>query len=95
MMQIGRWLRQAVRPPTSSSRKLTRWCATLEPNPKTVIEVRPDLFVYYLDQNMVGWVRLKVQGSVGQRVQLRYAEMLNLVAGALLRIENWPTASVV
>ena len=34
-------------------------------------------FVFDLGQNMVGWVRLKVQGPAGTKVTLRHAEMLN------------------
>lgn len=52
--------------------------ATMELKPKTVTEVKPGVFVFDLGQNMVGWVRLKVQGSAGQRVRLRYSEMLNI-----------------
>ncbi len=44
--------------------------------PKTVKELRPGVFIYDLGQNMVGWVRLKVQGPAGTRVQLRLAESL-------------------
>ena len=44
--------------------------------PKTVKELRPGVFIYDLGQNMVGWVRLRVQGPAGTRVQLRLAESL-------------------
>ncbi len=40
-------------------------------------EVRPGVFIYDLGQNMVGWVRLKVQAAAGQEVTLRHAEMLD------------------
>lgn len=40
-------------------------------------EVKPGVFVYDLGQNMVGWVRLKVNASAGQEIHLRFAEMLN------------------
>lgn len=43
---------------------------------KTVKELRPGVFIYDLGQNMVGWVRLKVQGPAGARVQMRLAESL-------------------
>lgn len=43
---------------------------------KTVKELRPGVFIYDLGQNMVGWVRLKVQGPAGTRVQMRLAESL-------------------
>ncbi len=44
--------------------------------PKTMKELRPGVFIYDLGQNMVGWVRLRVQGPAGARVQLRLAESL-------------------
>lgn len=40
-------------------------------------EVKPGVFVYDLGQNMIGWVRLKVNASAGQEIHLRFAEMLN------------------
>jgi len=39
-------------------------------------ERRPGVFLYDLGQNMVGWVRLKVQAAAGQGIQLRFTEML-------------------
>ncbi len=38
---------------------------------------KPDTYVFDLGQNMVGWARLKVRGSAGETVNLRFAEMLN------------------
>lgn len=40
-------------------------------------EVSPGVFVYDLGQNMVGWVRLKVQAAPGQEITLRHTEMLD------------------
>lgn len=40
-------------------------------------EVKPGVLVYDMGQNMVGWCRLKVKGSAGMKVQLRFAETLN------------------
>jgi alpha-L-rhamnosidase len=40
-------------------------------------EVKPGVLVYDMGQNMVGWCRLKVKGSAGLKVQLRFAETLN------------------
>ncbi len=39
-------------------------------------EVRPGVYHYDLGQNMVGWVKLKVNAPAGQEVTLRFAEML-------------------
>jgi len=44
---------------------------------KTVSEPRPGRYVFNLGQNMVGWARLKVNGTPGQRLVVRHAEMLN------------------
>ncbi len=43
---------------------------TIKNNPKTS-------YVFDLGQNMVGWARLKVKGKAGDRIRLRFAEMLN------------------
>jgi alpha-L-rhamnosidase len=48
-----------------------------EIKPLTLKRDKNGAYVYDLGQNMVGWVRLKVQGTAGTRVQLRFAEMLN------------------
>jgi alpha-L-rhamnosidase len=45
--------------------------------PKTITEPKPGVFVYDLGQNMVGWARLRVRGKSGDKVRLRFAEMLN------------------
>jgi alpha-L-rhamnosidase len=58
--------------------------------PKTVKELRPGVFIYDLGQNMVGWVRLKVQGPAGTRVQLRLAESLR--ANGDLYVDNLRSA---
>ncbi|HVJ17778.1 MAG TPA: family 78 glycoside hydrolase catalytic domain [Polyangiaceae bacterium] len=44
---------------------------------QTVDEISPGVFIYDLGQNMVGWARLKVQGSSGSTIKLRFAEVLN------------------
>ena len=44
---------------------------------KAVTRPGGPLTVYDLGQNFAGWVRLKVKGQAGQRVQLRYGEVLN------------------
>ena len=42
-----------------------------------VTEPRPGCWTFDLGQNMVGWVRLKVSGTAGQRITLRHGEMIN------------------
>ncbi|MDO3694306.1 family 78 glycoside hydrolase catalytic domain [Wenyingzhuangia sp. chi5] len=42
---------------------------------KSVEEVRPGVFIYDMGQNMVGVPRIKLKGSVGDTITMRYAEM--------------------
>jgi len=42
-----------------------------------VTEPRPGCWTFDLGQNMVGWVRLKVNGAAGQRITVRHGEMIN------------------
>ncbi len=44
---------------------------------KSVSEPRTGRYVFDVGQNMVGWTRLKIRGTSGQRVTVRHAEMLN------------------
>lgn len=44
--------------------------------PVLVREGRPGTFLYDLGQNIAGWIRLRVSGSAGTRVTLRYGERL-------------------
>src|SRR5439155_2387346 len=48
-----------------------------ELKPKKIAEPQPGTYVFDLGQNMVGWVRLKSKAAEGQKITLRYAEMLN------------------
>lgn len=50
--------------------------ATQEVRPIALTEPRAGHFVFDLGQNLVGRVRLQVQGPAGRRVTLRYAEMV-------------------
>ena len=45
--------------------------------PKTIAEKPSGAYIFDLGQNMVGWARLKVSGAAGQKVRLRFGEMLN------------------
>jgi alpha-L-rhamnosidase len=44
--------------------------------PVALTERAPGVHVFDLGQNMVGWVKLAVEGERGTRVQMRFAEML-------------------
>ncbi|HEX6709738.1 MAG TPA: glycoside hydrolase family 78 protein [Rubrobacter sp.] len=50
---------------------------TEEVQAKTVTEPRDGAYVFDMGQNMVGWVRLRVEGEDGTEVTLRHAEALN------------------
>jgi alpha-L-rhamnosidase len=49
---------------------------TEELETKTVTEPESGRYVFDLGRNMVGWVRLKVEGEAGTKVTLRHAEAL-------------------
>jgi len=50
---------------------------TEELTPITKTQPTPGSYLFDLGQNMVGWVRLKVQGPAGTMVRLRFGEMLS------------------
>lgn len=45
--------------------------------PKTVNEIKPGAFIFDLGQNISGVIRLKVKGKAGDKVTIRYAEVLH------------------
>ena len=45
--------------------------------PKTVSPSANGAYIFDMGQNMVGWTTLKVKGSAGTKVKLRFAEILN------------------
>jgi alpha-L-rhamnosidase len=48
-----------------------------EIKPVSITEVEPGKFVFDMGKNMVGFVRLKVQGEAGTKITLRFAELLH------------------
>ena len=50
---------------------------TRDIKPTSLTEPKPNVYVYDLGQNMVGWCRLKAQSVAGKTVTLRHAEMLS------------------
>jgi alpha-L-rhamnosidase len=50
---------------------------TREIKPISLTEPKPNVYVYDLGQNMVGWCRLKAQSKAGSKVTIRHAEMLS------------------
>ena len=44
--------------------------------PQTITKLTPGTYILDMGQNMAGWLQLKVKGSRGQTIKLRYAETL-------------------
>jgi alpha-L-rhamnosidase len=63
---------------------------TMELPAMKMFQPKPGTFVFDLGQNMVGWVRLRVQGKSSDRVMIRYGETVNL--DGTLFTENLRTA---
>ena len=51
--------------------------ATEELDPVSITQPKPGTYVFDLGQNMVGWARLIVQGKAGDKVEMRFAELLH------------------
>jgi len=49
----------------------------MELQPKKVTEPKKGVYVFDMGQNFAGWVRLKAKGKAGEKIALRFAEMLN------------------
>ena len=45
-------------------------------HPVGITQPKPGMYILDMGQNMVGWVTMKVKGKVGNRVKLRFAEVL-------------------
>jgi alpha-L-rhamnosidase len=59
---------------------------------KTMTEPKPGVYVYDLGQNLAGVERVRVEGSAGTRVRLRFAEIVN--ADGTVYTDNLRTAKV-
>lgn len=46
-------------------------------NPISITPLKPNTYILDMGQNMVGWIKLKVKGSKGDQIKLRFAEVLN------------------
>lgn len=44
--------------------------------PKTITQLQSGMYVVDFGQNITGWVRLKVSGNTGQKIQMRFGEEL-------------------
>ena len=58
--------------------------------PHKLTEAAPGMYVYDFEQNFSGWVRIKVRGPAGTRVQIRYAELAN--PDGSIMVDNLRTA---
>ena len=45
-------------------------------HPVSIAQPKPGMYILDMGQNMVGWVSMKVKGKAGDRVKLRFAEIL-------------------
>ncbi|MDR0542483.1 MAG: family 78 glycoside hydrolase catalytic domain, partial [Dysgonamonadaceae bacterium] len=45
--------------------------------PKSITQLAADTFILDMGQNMTGWLELKTQGKRGQKITLRFAEILD------------------
>lgn len=74
----------AWKPAAASSESVGPLCAQMQPpirctrvlKPVKITEPKPGAFIVDMGQNFSGWVRLRVKGSPGTKVQLRYGELL-------------------
>lgn len=64
-------------PGTLSAQMIDPIRVTQTIRPISYREIKPGVLVYDMGQNMVGWCRLKVKGSAGMTVQMRFAETVN------------------
>ena len=60
---------------TSQAHSAVQVVATMQP--KTVTPSADGAYIFDMGQNMVGWATLKVKGSAGTKVRLRFVEILN------------------
>ncbi|MDQ3844562.1 MAG: glycoside hydrolase family 78 protein, partial [Bacteroidota bacterium] len=44
--------------------------------PVSISQLKPNVYIMDMGQNMVGWIRMKVNGKKGDKVKLRFAESL-------------------
>lgn len=58
--------------------------------PRDMTNPKPGVYVFDMGQNFSGWARLRVQGSRGTRVRLRFAELI--YDNGMINTENLRTA---
>ncbi|MEM0488234.1 MAG: family 78 glycoside hydrolase catalytic domain [Candidatus Bathyarchaeia archaeon] len=59
---------------SSASIPATKAIAIIKP--KKTYNPKPNVYVFDFGQNITGWVRIRVRGSSGQEVKIRYAETI-------------------
>ncbi|MFA5420326.1 MAG: family 78 glycoside hydrolase catalytic domain, partial [Bacteroidales bacterium] len=60
--------------------------------PVSVKPLKPGVYIFDMGQNMVGWASLRVKGKKGDKITMRFAELLKGDGG--LYLENLRTAQV-
>ncbi len=60
--------------------------------PISVNKLKPDVFIFDMGQNMVGWAKLSVKGKVGDKVKMVFAETLK--KDGSLYLDNLRSAKV-
>ncbi len=58
--------------------------------PHKMIEAAPNVYVYDFEQNLSGWVQIRVRGAAGTKLRIRYAELAD--AGGGIRVDNLRSA---
>jgi|AGTN01.1.fsa_nt_gi Alpha-L-rhamnosidase N-terminal domain./Bacterial alpha-L-rhamnosidase. len=45
--------------------------------PQSITEIRPEVYIIDMGQNMTGWIPVKVRADSGTKIKMRFAEILN------------------
>ncbi|TXK33905.1 Bacterial alpha-L-rhamnosidase [Pontibacter qinzhouensis] len=76
----GKWLQaEYVQEPTGEfEAQMNEHMKVMETlKPVSVKQLKPGTYIVDMGQNMVGWLKMKVQGKSGDKVTFRFAEVLN------------------
>lgn len=76
----SKWLKaESVKAPagTLSAQMNDNMKVMAEIKPLSIKAVTPDTFIVDMGQNMTGWVKLKAKGKKGDKITLRFAEVLD------------------
>lgn len=70
---------QYVSPPSGKiEAQMTEYMKVVETiEPIAITPIKQNTYILDMGQNMVGWIKLKVKGNKGDKITLRFAEVLN------------------